>query len=848
MSGIRRQRRPIRRRFGGDGERANCDEGRLRGRRKNGTYGVRRECGDGNGWEREEGEGDEGEDDDDRGTRGREGRDDGRGLGAARARGPRRVFGRDRGEDLGGYDERARHDPRDRADAFRDGDEDGSNDGTDVEEGYESRAGCRCGMCHSGFDRKCGRDEEEDEGEGEERAEDGSENGNGYDDGDGDGHWRGSEDDRTIYGDHDRDAGMRRRTPVIQDPKSLFPDAAKEAAMTKRAAALNQMEEEGNHRGNGDGGPELTHTKGLPHDRDGVCDPQAFATLVEAIASRDPKIWASVPLGWQEARKRKSEREGLGRGKGKGKGEGKGSKRKTDKIEMTITKLPRTDVLRLDSPLAAWSFEMEGPASCTVGLPPAPTARSAMAAADMVECYEMALSRDSPFAEYACDPHLRRSGRRLSLCGGYVGPRDGSGKVSHSVVFRGPTRGDLRGPYVSQFLLQPFPSASTVVDQMYESPMPGTDWMSDWGSALMAQNGIVPHIDGARRAAMFSRIPRYVRNGRDLAWLCGSDDYPTQVFVNAALILKAMGCPLNPCNPYRRKSDSGSGVREDRGRGRSRTRAPGTDRGGCGPTADEMADAVENQNNLVHLGLADAVDAISKVGAVALKAAWYHKWCVHTRPRPEAMGMLVEKAWRTKDNDHDLHSDLLGSPTLKAVERRQGTLLLSQVFPSGAPCSPSYPCGHATVASACACVLKAFFDGEWVIPDAVDADSEGTVLRRMAGVGDGKKGKRDEAKGKHGRRSRNRERGGGTDPDGVEGDRSVRLTAGDEIDKLASNVGMARCFAGVASRSDVEAGWELGEKVAVRTLHDLCKRYAEPSFEFRFRSREGLAVRIDGTD
>ena len=436
------------------------------------------------------------------------------------------------------------------------------------------------------------------------------------------------------------------------------------------------------------------------------------------------------------------------------------------------------------------------------------------------------------------------------------------------------TRGDLRGPYVSQFVLLPFPNASAVVDQMRESPLPGTDWMADWSSALAAQNGVVPRIDGARRVATVSRIPRYVRNGRDLAWFCGSDDYPVQPFVTAALILKALGAPLNPINPYRRDRAPARIRRPRRRHRRDRGKGAGADvdavEGEEEEEHKERARLVANQNNVVHLGFADAIDALSKVGASALKAAWYHKWSVHQRARPEALGMLAEKAWRTRTNPHGLHPDLLGSPTMKAVERRQGTLLLSQVFPSGAPCHPSYPSAHATVASACACVLKAFFDGDWAIPDAVRTDAEGTVLQRMVprrsedvrrrsaereksrpSIGTALRRRSAGDGGRHGAGGCGGNGAGeeaGEEEEGDEAPLASRLRLGDEIDKLASNIGLGRCFAGAASRSDVEAGWELGEKVAVRTLHDLSRRYAERSVAFRFRSRDGLIVHIAKDD
>ena len=58
----------------------------------------------------------------------------------------------------------------------------------------------------------------------------------------------------------------------------------------------------------------------------------------------------------------------------------------------------------------------------------------------------------------------------------------------------------------------------------------------------------------------------------------------------------------------------------------------------------------------------------------------------------------------------------------------------------------------------------------------------------------------------------------------------------DELDKLASNVGMARLFAGVHWRSDHEYAVRLGELVALRTLQDRARTYTEPFNGFVVRT------------
>ncbi len=57
-----------------------------------------------------------------------------------------------------------------------------------------------------------------------------------------------------------------------------------------------------------------------------------------------------------------------------------------------------------------------------------------------------------------------------------------------------------------------------------------------------------------------------------------------------------------------------------------------------------------------------------------------------------------------------------------------------------------------------------------------------------------------------------------------------RMTAGGEINKLASNIGLARDFARIHWRSDFEQGLLLGEAVALSVLRDQRNNYAGENF------------------
>src|SRR5208282_6395048 len=76
-------------------------------------------------------------------------------------------------------------------------------------------------------------------------------------------------------------------------------------------------------------------------------------------------------------------------------------------------------------------------------------------AAQMIEAYWQALTRDVAFSEYGTDPTIAAAAAELTGLPSFVGPRF-SGSVTPQIAFRGFTAGDLIGPYISQFFLQPF--------------------------------------------------------------------------------------------------------------------------------------------------------------------------------------------------------------------------------------------------------------------------------------------------------------------------------------------------------------------------------------------------------
>ncbi len=154
------------------------------------------------------------------------------------------------------------------------------------------------------------------------------------------------------------------------------------------------------------------------------------------------------------------------------------------------------------------------------------------------------------------------------------------------------------------------------------------------------------------------------------------------------------------------------------------------------------------------------------------------------------------------------HKYLLNAAALTQVFSANGTYLLPQAFPEGCPLHPSYPAGHATVAGACAVMLKAFFDETQLVTDCVTASADGLSLNPFD---------------------------------------DVALTVGTEVNKLAFNIAMGRNFAGIHYRSDAEVGFRLGEDVAIAILQDLVETFTEDFTGFQFTRLDGTPVSITRT-
>ncbi len=188
----------------------------------------------------------------------------------------------------------------------------------------------------------------------------------------------------------------------------------------------------------------------------------------------------------------------------------------------------------------------------------------------------------------------------------------------------------------------------------------------------------------------------------------------------------------------------------------------------------------------------------------ALKSVWYQKWGVHRRLRPEVMAGRIHNHL-TGSASYPIHSDILNSRVLVRVRRLYRTYLLPMAFPEGSPLHPSYGAGHATVAGACTTMLKAFFNESFVIPNPVVPDASGTQLIPYSGP---------------------------------------PLTVGNELNKLASNVGVGRNIAGVHWRSDYSESLKLGEAIAISMLRDQASCYSETFNGYSLTKFDGTTITV----
>src|SRR5207237_6372468 len=192
----------------------------------------------------------------------------------------------------------------------------------------------------------------------------------------------------------------------------------------RKNMALSQRVNVGPQSGNGDAAQFADfsgcYSKALMHDHLGVPNSAALLSLRNALATGNPADFANIIVGTPG-------------------GDGNS---------------------KLNGPQVALAFDLEGLDSHATIIPPAPSVASAQTAAEEVEHYWAALLADVPFTQYATNSLV---GQAVADMNNLSFLRSAANDqfpypVTRQNLFRGqfvPGDGNVQGPYISQFMLQP---------------------------------------------------------------------------------------------------------------------------------------------------------------------------------------------------------------------------------------------------------------------------------------------------------------------------------------------------------------------------------------------------------
>lgn len=134
--------------------------------------------------------------------------------------------------------------------------------------------------------------------------------------------------------------------------------------------------------------------------------------------------------------------------------------------------IPLEGARKLVNPQAVYAYELLGPDSHQLVISPPPPFSSARVAAEMVEDYWQALTRDIPFNEYDTNPLTIAAAKELSSLSRFRGPKI-NGHVTPQTLYRENLPEALVGPYVSQFLSKDIPYVGTTIVQRYRTTVEG---------------------------------------------------------------------------------------------------------------------------------------------------------------------------------------------------------------------------------------------------------------------------------------------------------------------------------------------------------------------------------------
>jgi hypothetical protein len=390
---------------------------------------------------------------------------------------------------------------------------------------------------------------------------------------------------------------------------------------------------------------------------------------------------------------------------------------------------------------------------------------------EQMEVYALALNRDVSF--WDIENNNGANGATLTSLNSFndktTAPVDNSGDITDKILFRGSAQDELVGPYVSQFLYLPFNYGNIAIEQKYENENDVKESVilsGATGAWINIQNGKVTSDESTKTGNfLYCHSPRVL--GAKV-----HNDALYQFYYNAALIAF---------------------------------------QNGIGPSAFQN----DKSSAWVSSGGPDVLASVAHVALGALRVAWYQKFCISMRIRPEVYAQrinliktntetFIKSVPRLKQVQNNLTTEadtlLEEVKTFNAnLSGQTGTYLLPLQFTEGSPVHPSLPAGHAVVAGACVTVLKAMLsthdkqDNNYIKkawPLDVKHSLDGTALDDYTGDID-------------------------------------EITIVGELNKLASNVSIGRNMAGVHYRADGDCGMKLGEIYALTYLVDKASEYSE---------------------
>ena len=451
---------------------------------------------------------------------------------------------------------------------------------------------------------------------------------------------------------------------------------------------------------------------------------------------------------------------------------------------------------KLAGPLSPLQFQMEGAdspdARVAFSLTP-PSVASAGGAAEMVEIFWEAYLRDVPFIDYGSNPLVGQAVADMNRLSDFGGPKP----VTPQNLFRFPFVGATDGPYVSQILFQTYrpdgvtfvPKLTTVkpvadpnTGQVLTTPDSGVDFMTNFPEYLFVEDGHGPFSN----TDTTDPTPRFIRSVRDVGNLAGTDSI-FSLYFRAAQILGNLGIGLDANSPYHNDT------------------------------------RISGFNTFSSAWLFGLIGRVHQTEA----HAFYEKWYVHRKVRPEGHANLVDGILTHRFSlNPSMHPDLLNSSVLPLIFERNrqlnvkrglgttGSFLLPQVDNGGSPSHPSSPAGHAFSAGACVTMIKAVLDvgtpanpRPWPV-QPVQASADGLTLVNTT---------------------------------------DTNLTVLGELNKLAANVSEGRNMLGIHWRvSDNMHGMFMGEKVAIRLLEETAATYPEKFKGFTLTKFDGTTIVVGG--